>query len=157
MQERAPHKKIPNCLIDSPIFWGHSVDMTTLIANNINSSSNIAIYPKNMANLERSSDIDDENYFIFIDGQVGYTDSEGGSKDYIIIDLEANQEVVPHMGLAINVGGDDQEYKKIYLFESDINYLEAINNSDTLLSIYNIDVPKEVKMEIFKYLLEKSA
>lgn len=108
-----------------------------------------------MANLERSSDIDDENYFIFIDGQVGYTDSEGGSKDYIIIDLEANQEVVPHMGLAINVGGDDQEYKKIYLFESDINYLEAINNSDTLLSIYNIDVPKEVKMEIFKYLMEK--
>jgi hypothetical protein len=43
------------------------------------------------------------------------------------------------------------------LFESDINYLEAINNSDTLLSIYNIDVPKEVKMEIFKYLLEKLA
>lgn len=140
-------------MVDSPKSWGHSVDMTTLNTNNNNSS--IAIYPKNMANLERSADIDDETYIIFIDGQVGYTNSEGGSKDYIIIDLEANQDVVPHMGLAINVGGDDQEYKKIYLYESDINYLDAINNSDTLLSIYSIDVPKEVKMEIFKYLMEK--
>lgn len=146
MQERAPLQKLPNCLVDSPKSWGHSVGM--------NNSSSIAIYPKEIANLARSIDVD-ETYYIFIDGQVGYTNSEGGSKDYIIIDLEANQEVVPHIGLAINVGGDDQEYKKIYLYESDINYLDAINNSDTLLSIYSIDVPKEVKMEIFKYLLEK--